>query len=116
MMPMGNGSFYLYLNGIVRKASGTKVGDRVEVEVWFDESYQSGPTHPLPPWFEKALKANASAQQSWKALIPSRQKEILRYFSGLKSDEAKARNLQKVMHVLSGKKGRFMARDWEKGK
>ena len=29
MMPVGDGSFYLYLQGDVRKASGAVVGDRV---------------------------------------------------------------------------------------
>jgi hypothetical protein len=29
MMPAGDGSFYLYLHGDLRKASGTAVGDRV---------------------------------------------------------------------------------------
>jgi hypothetical protein len=37
---MGNGSFYLYLHTEIRKASKTKVGDRVEVEVVFDEEYK----------------------------------------------------------------------------
>jgi len=45
-------------------------------------------------------------------LIPSRQKEILRYFAGLKSAEAQERNLQRAIHVLSGGKARFMARSW----
>ena len=31
MMPIGDGSFYLYLHGEVRTASKTKVGDEVEV-------------------------------------------------------------------------------------
>ena len=35
-----------------------------------------------------------------------------RYFAGLKSEEARKRNLEKVLHVLSGRPGRFMARDW----
>ena len=30
MMPVGNGSFYLYLHGEIRKASGTAVGDQPE--------------------------------------------------------------------------------------
>ena len=46
------------------------------------------------------------------ALIPSRKKEILRYFSWLKSPEARERNVARAIHVLSGKKGRFMARSW----
>lgn len=43
-----SGSFYLYLHGDVRKASTTKVGDRVHVEVSFDAEYRNGPMHPMP--------------------------------------------------------------------
>lgn len=115
MMPMGNGDFYLYLAGEVRKASNTKVGDVVEVDVAFDPAYKSGPTHPMPAWFRDALDKHPVAKANWEALIPSRQKEVLRYFSWLKSDETKERNLEKALHVLSGKPGRFMARDWKNG-
>jgi Bacteriocin-protection, YdeI or OmpD-Associated/Domain of unknown function (DUF1905) len=115
MMPVGDGSFYLYLHGDVRKASGTAVGDRVRVQLNFDESYRNRPLHPMPEWFRKALAANPQAMKNWTALIPSRKKEILRYFSGLKSTEARLRNLAKVLHVLSGETGRFMARTWKDG-
>jgi uncharacterized protein YdeI (YjbR/CyaY-like superfamily) len=53
--------------------------------------------------------------KNWEALIPNRKKEILRYFSWLKSREARERNLEKALHVLSGGKGRFMARAWDGG-
>jgi hypothetical protein len=116
MMPAGDGSFYLYLHGDVRQASQTKVGDKVMVDVNFDTDYKNGPMHPMPDWFQSALDKNSAAHKNWEALIPSRQKEILRYFSWLKSDEAKKRNIEKAMHVLSGKSGRFMARTWRDGK
>lgn len=112
LMPIGDGSFYLYLHGNIRKASNTKVGDTVDLELQFDEQYRAGPTHPMPPWFSDALDQNRRAKQAWNSLIPSRQKEILRYFFGLKSSKAKARNIQRAVHVLSGGKGRFMARSW----
>ena len=115
LMPVGDGSFYLYLNGDVRKASGTQVGDSVAVEVAFDGEYSGGPAHPMPAWFGAALKRNRAAARAWGELIPSRQKEILRYFAALKSPEARARNLERAMHVLSGGKGRFMARSWNEG-
>ena len=115
MMPVGNGSFYLYLHGDVRKASGTAVGDRVRVEIDFDASYRNGPQHPMPPWFKRALVGNPQAMKNWQALIPSRKKEILRYFSRLKSPAARDRNLGKALHVLSGETGRFMARTWKNG-
>lgn len=112
MMPVGNGDFYLYLHGDVREASDTKVGDTVDVEIKFDTQYKNGPMHAMPTWFMSALSKNAKAKNGWDALIPSRQKEILRYFSWLKSDAAIERNLEKALRVLSGKKERFMARDW----
>ncbi len=112
LMPIGDGSFYLYLHGDVRKASATKVGDKVTLQVRFDDEYQNGPMHPLPSWFGAALDQNPRAKQGWDVLIPSRQKEILRYFSSLKSSEARARNVKRAVRVLSGGKERFMARSW----
>lgn len=116
MMPVGDGRFYLYLHAEVRQASDTKVGDRVQVEVGFDERYKNGPMHPMPSWFKAALRNNATAANNWAALVPSRKKEILRYFAGLKSVQARARNLQKAMHVLSDKQGRFMGREWNEAR
>ena len=111
MMPVGNGSFYLYLHGDVRKSSSTKVGDRVDVEVEFDANYKGGPT-TLPRWFVIALRADAAALEGWSALTPSRQKEIVRYLTNLKSPEARTRNVEKALRMLRGEKGRYMARDW----
>jgi len=115
MMPVGDGSFYLYLHGDVRTASGTKVGDRVRVEIGFDARYRNGPQHPVPAWFKAALRKNSKMMKNWDALIPSRKKEILRYFAQLKSQEARERNLERALHVLSGRKGRFIARVWNQG-
>lgn len=112
LMPVGDGSFYLYLHGDVRKVSKAKVGDRVTVDLEFDDEYKSGPAHPIPSWFRDALDENRNAKRGWLELIPSRQKEILRYFSWLKTPEARVRNVQRAIHVLAGAKGRFMGRAW----
>ena len=72
MMPVGDGSFYLYLHGEVRKASKTKVGDRVAIEVCFDSAYRNGPMHAMPAWFGAALRENLTAAKAWKELPPSR--------------------------------------------
>jgi hypothetical protein len=99
MMPMGNGDFYLYLHGSVRTASNTKVGDRVQVEVAFDAAYRGGPAR-MPARLRAALARNAKATKTWRALIPSRQKEIVRYLANLKSDAARERYLARVMLML----------------
>ena len=115
-MPAGDGSFYLYLRNDIRKASGTTVGDSVAVELSFDGLYRCGPTRLLPPWFRSELRKSAIARKALEAIIPSRKKEILRYFAALKSPEAKAPNLSRVIEALSGVEVRFMARVWKGGK
>ena len=112
LMPVGDGDFFLYLHGHVRKASGTGVGDAVSIALAFDDEYKSGPARPMPPWFGRALGRHPKARKGWANLMPSRQKEILRYFAGLKSPAARERNLRRALHVLAGGKARFMARDW----
>lgn len=112
MMPAGDGNFYLYLSGEVLKASNTKVGSLVKIKLQFNENYKPGPAHPMPIWFSEALAQNTLARQGWDELIPSLQKEILRYMDRLKSIEAQNRNTQLAIHVLSGGKGRFLARSW----
>lgn len=116
LMPAGDGSFYLYLHGDVRKASGTGVGDRVRIALDFDAAYRNGPLHPMPGWFLAPLDANRKARKAWDALTPSRQKEILRYLSWLKSDAARQRNVERALKVLSGTPERFMARSWKDGR
>jgi uncharacterized protein YdeI (YjbR/CyaY-like superfamily) len=69
----------------------------------------------MPSWFKAALRKSPQAMKNWEALIPSRKKEILRYFARLKSPEARGRNLERALYVLSGNKGRFMARAWDRG-
>jgi len=115
MMPAGDGSFFLYLHGQVRKESGADVGDRVKVTVEFDDGYKGGPADPMPRRFGDELRRNAAARRGWDGLPPSRQKEILRYLGRLKSQQAQERNVQRALHVLAGGKARFMARSWNTG-
>jgi hypothetical protein len=116
LMPAGDGSFYLYLHEHIRRIATAGIGDRIRVELQFDAAYKGGPAHPMPRWFQDALGAAPAALQNWRRLIPSRKKEVLRYFASLKSAAAQARNLERAMRVLSGKRDRFMARTWEHGR
>jgi hypothetical protein len=112
MMPVGNGDFYLYLHEIVRKASDTKVGDEVTVVVIFDAAYRGGPTQKQPDGLEQELARNPRAREFWDSLSPSRQKEVVRYLDKLKSEEAKARNMERLIRVLNGSTERFLGRVW----
>jgi Domain of unknown function (DUF1905)/Bacteriocin-protection, YdeI or OmpD-Associated len=113
MMPAGDGDFYLYLNGIVRAASDTKVGDFVVVDVEYDATYTAGPVHPMPVRFAEGLRRSPRAQRNWKRLPPSLRKEMLRYFAHLRSVEARQRNVDRALRVLAGGRERFLGRSWD---
>lgn len=110
LMPAGDGSFYLYLNGPLRAASGSAVGDRVTAELAFDATYRGGPAHRMPASLRAALRAEAKLSHAWKALTPSRRKEILRYLATLRSDAARERNVVKVLAMLKSPRGSFLGR------
>lgn len=112
MMPAGDGRFYLYLDGGVRKAAGTEIGDTVEVSIAFDHAYRSGPQHDMIPAFAARLDQDRRARARWESLSPSLKKEILRYLANLKSDGARQRNIERAIRVLGGAKERFLAREW----
>jgi hypothetical protein len=115
MMPVGDGSFYLYLHGEIRRVSGTAVGDRVGADVEFDMKYRGGPQNSLPAWFRRELVGDPQAMNNWKALIPSRKKEVLRYFARLKTPEARARNATRMLAALSGSPAWTLGRAWKDG-
>lgn len=115
LTPTGDGSFRLHLNGIVRRETETAVGDRVAVELEFDAAYRGGPAHPMPPTLDRGLKRSSRAKAAWDALRPSVQKEFLRYLAALKSEDAKARNVERALRVLNGEEERFLGRSWRGG-
>jgi hypothetical protein len=115
------GDWRLYVNIIMAKAgeiahskSVTEiVGQRAEFAIAFDPS---PPVYEMTPFLQGALSAHPRVLKAWGNLTQGRQKEILRYFLFLKSNEARERNLEKLLKMLGGEEGRFMARDWKDGK
>ena len=64
----------------------------------------------MHPKLELALKKNKKANEVFKQLPPSRQKEILRYINFLKTEESVNRNIKRAIGFLSGNE-RFIGRD-----
>ena len=95
------GAWRLYLNTPMRQDAGVDIGDDAIVEIEYDPEPRIVPMHPK---FAKVLSKNKAAKAAFEQLIPSRQKEILRYLNSLKSEESLSRNVEKVMQYLSGKK------------
>jgi hypothetical protein len=87
----------LYLHGVMRKAIGKDVGDRVKVELVFDSK---PPVVPMNPSLARKLRKDKKAGKVFENLSPSHQKELNRYLNHLKGPEALARNVDKVMRYL----------------
>jgi hypothetical protein len=116
LTPVGDGSFRLYLHGAMRRTAKVNVGDEVRIRLEVDDDYYSNPANPMPEWFQAALDADSEVAGNWQKLSPSQRKEVVRYFSALKSEDARARNLQRALRILRGEPGRFLGRDWSHGR
>jgi bacteriocin resistance YdeI/OmpD-like protein/uncharacterized protein DUF1905 len=93
------GLWRLYINGIIREAAGIDVGDDAHIRLAFDPTPR---IEPMPPRLEEALARDKRAKAAFEKLIPSRQKEILRYLNSMKTEESLDRNIERVMKLLLG--------------
>lgn len=100
------GEWRLYINMKMLKDSPRRIGEIVEIEVDFDKRSRSLPMHPS---IYDALQNDPTAKKAFESLSPSRQHEINRYISHIKSEEKVRENVQRAMDYLNGK-GSFAGR------
>ncbi|MDW3180049.1 MAG: YdeI/OmpD-associated family protein [Acidimicrobiia bacterium] len=101
------GAWRLYVNMQMLHDSPRRIGEALDVEVAYDPSDR---TIETPPKFAAALRDNAQASEVFAGLTPSRQKEIIRYISSLKTEAAVDRNVERAIRFLVGD-DRFVGRD-----
>ena len=102
-----SGEWRLYINMKMLKNSPKRIGEIIDVEIEFDPSDRT--IYP-PPNFIKALAENKEANAVFEKLSPSKQKEIVRYLSNLKTATSLERNVKRAINFLLGKE-RFVGRD-----
>ena len=102
-----SGAWRLYINMQMLKDSPRRIGETIAVAIEFDPSDRTIPPHPK---FITALSANEKAKTVFDNLSLSKQKEIVRYISNLKSEESVDRNVLRAINFLLGKE-RFVGRD-----
>ncbi|QNA45436.1 YdeI/OmpD-associated family protein [Lacibacter sediminis] len=100
------GHWRLYINTIMLKDSPKRVGEAVTISIAFDPADRKLKMHPQ---LEKALAKNKIAKDNFQKLPASRQQEIIRYISNLKTAESVERNIAKAINFLSGT-GSFVGR------
>jgi hypothetical protein len=101
------GAWRLYINNTMLKNSPKRIGETVVIEVEFDPISREIKAHPK---LIVAFKENKEAKKIFDTLPTSRQNEIVRYISFLKTKESVDRNIKRVIGHLVGK-DRFVGRD-----
>jgi Bacteriocin-protection, YdeI or OmpD-Associated/Domain of unknown function (DUF1905) len=100
------GHWRLYINTIMLKDSPKRIGETITISIEFDPADRRLKMHPQ---LEKALAKNKTAKDNFSKLPASRQQEIIRYISNLKTAASVERNILKVVNFLSGN-GSFAGR------
>lgn len=102
-----SGEWRLYINMKMLENSPKRIGEIIEVEIEFDPSDRTIEPHPK---LTQALANNAAAKDVFERLSPSKQKEIVRYISNLKTEISIDKNVARAINFLLGKE-RFVGRD-----
>jgi len=102
-----SGAWRLYINTTMLKESPKRIGETISITIDFDPISRKINPHPK---FIKALKENKEAGKAFENLSPSRQNEIIRYISNLKTETSIINNVNRAINFLEGN-GRFAGRE-----
>lgn len=101
------GHWRLYINTTMLKDSPKRIGETVDISLKFDPTDRTIEQHPK---LRKALQENPEAKRIFDTLPSSRQKEVVRYISSLKTEESIDKNVARAIQFLLGK-NKFVGRD-----
>ena len=101
------GHWRLYINTTMLPNSPKRIEETVDLTIQFDRVNRTIKPHPK---LVKSLNANKEAKKIFETLPPSRQKEIVRYISNLKTEESVSNNIERAIGFLLGK-NKFVGRD-----
>jgi uncharacterized protein YdeI (YjbR/CyaY-like superfamily) len=94
LFPVGGGQHYIRIKAIVRKESGTKVGDRIKVEITvLDRALVD-----IPEDLMKALRAE-KAEGSFKSLSPGKQNFIVRRINDAAKSQTREKRIQEALET-----------------
>jgi hypothetical protein len=98
LVPVKKRPYRLYVNGPMLKGANAKNGDTVKFSIE-ENPHPEKRTPAILPAFKKRIEKEKLVE-AFKNLTPSRQKEILKYMSFLKTPESVERNIVKVIAQL----------------
>lgn len=103
LVPVGGGRHRLYINEAMLRFTAATVGRPISVGLTRDRASRMP---AMPAQLRAGLRSQALAGRTWQTLVPSKQKEILRYLGFAKRSETLRRNTAKVLAILASRAGR----------
>ncbi len=100
LLPAAGGSYRLFLDRALRKASGADAGEPVGVTLKMDRASRE---MPVPEDFAAALAGVPDAQGYFAAGSAPLRREVLRYIEQAKAAATRARRIRNCVRVLAGR-------------
>ena len=98
LVAVKNEPYRLYVNGLMLKGSGARLGETVRFTI--SQTKAKRKDEVMPSDLKRRL-VKMNLLSTFEKLTPSRKKDILRYLNYLKTAEAKSRNIDKIVKLLS---------------
>lgn len=98
LVPVKDEQFRLYVNSGMLRGSTTKPGDMASFII--EQGEATTRTKGLMPVALAARLKQEGLAKAFNQLIPSRQKEIIRYLNLLKTDDTRERNIERIIKLL----------------
>lgn len=98
LVPVKNEPYRLFVNGLMLKSSGKRVGETAVFDI--EQDRVPSPEKYLMPGYLSASLRQHKLMDAFNTLTPYRRKEIIRYLDHLKTQAARERNILKVLEAL----------------
>lgn len=97
LMPNGDGTHYLVVNGSLRAVAGAAIGDTVDVVLQLDSKPK---TDELPTELAEAINRDVVAKRCFETMPPSHQREYVEYVAEAKKPETRAKRVERTLAKL----------------
>jgi hypothetical protein len=97
LFPIGGGQHYIRIKAKVRKETGTKIGDLIEVRITVLDRAQVD----IPEDLKNALRAE-EAEGSFKSLSPGKQNFIVRRINEAAKPQTREKRIQEALAAVRG--------------
>lgn len=108
LMPKGDGLYFININKEIRTKFHLQIGDKVQLELWPDESKYG---LPMPEEMEVLLQQDPEADKLFHALTPGKQRSLLFMIGKPKTSTIRLNKALAITEYLKGAGGKVDFKD-----